>query len=72
MVEPIVPAVIAAQREGGDLIRAAVRANVRRTVSRLRTASEPMLLEPLRAGKLRIVGAAYDVDDGSVDFFDEG
>jgi carbonic anhydrase len=73
MVEPIVPAVIAAQREGGgDLLQAAVRANVRRTVSRLRTASEPMLLEPLRAGKLRIVGASYDVDDGSVDFFDEG
>ena len=72
MVEPIVPAVLAAQREGGDLLQAAVRANVRRTVSRLRTASEPMLLEPLRAGKLRIVGASYDVDDGSVDFFDEG
>ena len=72
MVEPIVPAVIAAQRQGGDLLQAAVRANVRRTVSRLRTASEPMLLEPLRAGKLRIVGASYDVDDGSVDFFDEG
>jgi len=72
MVEPIVPAVIAAQREGGDLLQAAVRANVRRTVSRLRTASEPMLLEPLRAGKLRIVGASYDIDDGSVDFFDEG
>jgi carbonic anhydrase len=72
MVEPIVPAVIAAQREGGDLLQAAVRANVRRTVYRLRTASEPMLLEPLRAGKLRIVGASYDIDDGSVDFFDEG
>jgi len=72
MVEPIVPAVIAAQREGGDLLQAAVRANVRRTVSRLRTASEPMLLEPLRAGKLRIVGASYDIDDGSMDFFDEG
>jgi carbonic anhydrase len=72
MVEPIIPAVLTAQREGGDLLQAAVRANVRRTVNRLRTASEPMLLEPLRVGKLRIVGAAYDVDDGSVDFFDEG
>jgi len=72
MVEPIIPAVLAAQREGGDLLQAAVRANVRRTVSRLRTASEPMLLEPLHAGKLRIVGASYDIDDGSVDFFDEG
>src|SRR5215212_4259792 len=56
MVEPIIPAVLAARREGGDLLQAAVRANVRRTVNRLRTASEPMLLEPLHAGKLRIVG----------------
>ena len=41
-------------------------------VSRLRTASEPILLEPLGAKKLRIVGARYDLDDGEVDFFDEG
>jgi carbonic anhydrase len=45
--------------------------NVRRTVARLRT-DEPLLLEPLRAKKLRVIGAAYDLDDGSVDFFDEG
>ena len=71
MVEPIIPAVLAARREGGDLIHAAVRANVCRTVARLRT-DEPLLLEPLRAKKLRVIGAAYDLDDGSVDFFDEG
>jgi carbonic anhydrase len=29
-----------------------------------------MLLEPLRAGKLKIVGATYDLDDGRVTFFD--
>ncbi len=71
MVEPIIPAVLAARREGGDLIHAAVRANVCRTVARLRT-DEPLLLEPLRTKKLRVIGAAYDLDDGSVDFFDEG
>ena len=71
MVEPIIPAVLSAQREGGDLLQAAVRANVRRTVARLRT-DEPLLLTPLRDRKLRVVGAAYDLDDGSVDFFDEG
>ncbi len=71
MVEPIVPAVVSAQREGGDLLQAAVQVNVRRTVARLRT-DEPLLLEPLRAKKLRVIGAAYDLDDGSVDFFDEG
>ncbi len=72
MIEPIVPAVLSAQAAGGDLVQNAMRASVRRTVTRLRTASEPMLLEPLRAGRLKIVGASYDVDDGSVDFFDEG
>jgi carbonic anhydrase len=28
-----------------------------------------LLLEPLRAGKLMIVGARYDLDDGRVEFF---
>jgi carbonic anhydrase len=43
----------------------AVRENVKRVVTRLRTASEPILLEALKAGKLKIVGARYDLDDGS-------
>jgi carbonic anhydrase len=73
MVEPIVPAVLAARRENsGDLLDASVRANVRRTVTRLREQSEPMLLDRIKAGRLRIVGARYDLDDGNVDFFDEG
>jgi carbonic anhydrase len=72
MIEPIVPAVLQAQAQSGDLLDNAVRANVRRVVSRLRTASEPLLLDPQRAGKLKIVGARYDLDDGDVDFFDEG
>lgn len=72
MVEPIIPAVLAARRsKPSDLLDASVRANVSRTVGRLRNFSEPMLLDRLRAGKLRIVGARYDLDDGTVDFFDE-
>ena len=71
MIEPIVPAVLAAKAEGkGDLIEMSVRRNVRRTVDRLRTASEPTLLNPLAEGKLRIVGAYYSLEDGAVDFFD--
>jgi len=74
MIEPIVPAALTAASSGGlkgdDLLDAAVRENVRRIVNRLRT-SEPVLLEPLRAGKLKIVGARYDLDDGKVDFFME-
>ncbi len=73
MVEPIVPAVLDARRQNpSDLLDASVRNNVRRTVSRLREFSEPMVLDRIRAGKLRVVGARYDLDDGNVDFFDEG
>jgi len=73
MVEPIVPAVLEARREGtADLLDASVRANVRRTVTRLRRYSEPMVLDRITSGRLRVVGARYDLDDGRVDFFDEG
>ncbi len=70
MIEPIVPAVLRAQAQPGDLLDNAIRENVRRTVNRLRT-SEALLQEPLRSGKLKIVGARYDLDNGDVDFFDE-
>jgi carbonic anhydrase len=72
MVEPIIPAVLKAKAMGPktseDLLDAAVRENVRRTVERLRTA-EPTLADPIKAGKLMVVGARYDLDDGKVDFF---
>ncbi len=75
MIEPIIPAVLHAQRElpeYGDLLDASVRENVRRMVKRLRTASEPLLMEPQAEGRLKIVGAYYDLDTGGVDFFDRG
>lgn len=71
MVEPIVPAVLKAKGAPGDLLDNAVRENVRRTVMRLRTSSEPILKDPLEAGRLRVVGARYDLDDGRVDWFME-
>ncbi len=74
MVEPIIPAVLKAKStgvlKGEALLHAAVRENVRRIVTRLRT-SEVAFLPPLRDGKLRVVGAQYDLDDGKVDFFME-
>lgn len=69
MIEPIVPAVLTAKAKGGtDLLADSVKANVKRTVDRLRAASEPALLEPLRAGNVRVVGAYYTLQDGKVDF----
>lgn len=74
MVEPIIPAVLKARSQGGlkgeALLDLAVRENVRRTVQRLRTA-EPALSDSIAAGKVRVVGARYDLDDGKVDFFIE-
>lgn len=69
MIEPIVPAVLSAHGQPGDLIENAVRANVDRTVVRLRSAVEPILIGPQKAGTLRVVGAAYSLDSGTVDFF---
>lgn len=71
MVEPIVPAVLKAKGASGDLVENAVRENVRRTVLRLRSSTEPILREPLESGRLKVVGARYDLDDGRVDWFIE-
>lgn len=72
MIEPIVPAVLAAQRAHGtsDLMDRAVEENVRRMVERLRTFSEPMLMEPQRRGKLKVVGAIYSLATGEVRWLD--
>ena len=67
MVEPIVPAVLAVRDAEGDLLDNAVRENVRRIVERLKT-SEPLLIDPINAGTLRVVGARYDLETGEVDF----
>jgi carbonic anhydrase len=70
MVEPIVPAVLRAQGQPGELLDNAVRENVRRVVSRLRGGGA-ILPDRAEAGRLKIVGARYDLDDGAVEFFKE-
>src|SRR4051794_41131803 len=77
MLEPIVPAALQAtsaappNADRDTVVDLAVRENVRRVVTHLRTVSEPILSEPIRSGKLRVVGARYGLEDGSVDFFME-
>lgn len=72
MIEPIIPAVLQSRGQSGDKIENAARSNVRRVVRQLRTATDPLLLDPLREGRLRVVGAFYSFDTGAVDFFDQG
>jgi carbonic anhydrase len=68
MIEPIIPAVLAAQRThaDGDLVEHAVEENVRRMVERLQKFAEPMLIDPQRRGTLKVVGAVYSLSTGAV------
>lgn len=58
-------------RRGGqeDILREAVRANVRASADHLRHGSR-LLEELVGAGRLAVVGAEYDLDAGAVHFFD--
>jgi carbonic anhydrase len=75
MIEPILPAAIKARTQAGagapedQVFEAAVRENVRNVVTELQTAS-PVLAGPLAEGRLMVVGAYYDLDEGRVEFFE--
>ncbi len=71
MIQPIIPAVLAARRPSGEVeLNDAVTANAKRVATRLRTQS-PVVPQLLREGRLKIVAARYDLDDGDVDWFEE-
>ena len=70
MIEPIIPAVLEVRGREGDMLNHAIRANVSRVVKQLRTSTDPLLLNPQETGKLKVVGAHYDLATGAVDFFD--
>ena len=50
---------------GNDLIDAAVIANIKLSVEQIRM-SEPLLAESIKQGKVKIVGARYDLEEGLV------
>ncbi|MGA2065415.1 MAG: carbonic anhydrase [Thermoguttaceae bacterium] len=66
VVEAIRPAVQKVKDQPGDPVENAVRANVREVVKRLQHAA-PILPDRIKTGKLKIVGAYYDLDDGRVE-----
>jgi len=68
MVQPILPAAIQARGDDGDWLDNAVRRNVVNVVEKLKISGK-LIEDPIAAGTLRVVGARYDLDDGSVDFF---
>lgn len=70
MIEPIVPAVLEARGRPGDPVANAVKANVSRVVRTLRTGSDMLMMKPQAEGKLKVIGAYYELATGHVDFFD--
>ena len=69
VVDPIIPAVRAAQAQGipsDALVNASAKEVVRRGVTVLR--ESPVLKERLGSGRLKVVGAFYDLDTGKVEF----
>lgn len=69
LIEPIVPAVLAAQDKEGDLLANSVRANVERVVAEIDRAS-PIVRQGIADGNVKIVGAVYGLKDGVVTFLD--
>jgi carbonic anhydrase len=68
MVKPIVPAVKAISKKEGDMVDNAVRENARLTAEKIKTQS-PIIAHLIKAGKVKVVAARYDLDDGKVEFF---
>ena len=66
LVEAIWPAVNKMRGRPGDLLDNAITANVALVVERLR-ATPPILSASVQNGKLRIIGARYDLDTGVVE-----
>jgi len=67
LIDEIEPAVARSRGKGGDPLDAAVRMNVRMVVDRLQYA-EPILAERSRERIIKVVGARYDLDGGTVEF----
>ncbi len=67
MVQAIVPAARAVRKSSGDFVDNAVRESARRTARRI--AGQSRIVASLVAkGKVKVVAAYYDLDDGSVSF----
>ncbi|MBZ9974459.1 carbonic anhydrase [Mesorhizobium sp. BR-1-1-10] len=69
MIEPILPAAIAARSEAGDFVNNTAKESARRTARRL-AASSKVLAGLIKAGKLKIVAAIYDLQTGAVTYIE--
>lgn len=68
LVEGIAPAVKAVKNKTGDMLDNAVRANVDVSVAALKKSK--ILAHLIETGKVKIIGARYDLDSGKVELHD--
>lgn len=68
MVKAIVPAAAAVKGKPGDFVDNAVRESAKRTATQVASTSK-IVADLVKAGKVRVVAARYDLDDGKVEFF---
>jgi len=68
MVQAIAPAAKAVAGQPGDFIENAIKENARQNAARI-VQQSPIIADLVKQGKVRIVAARYDLDDGKVEFF---
>jgi carbonic anhydrase len=67
LVNAIVPAAHAVKERGGDIYAAALEAHIRKSVETLQ--ANPVLKASITAGKLRVIGASYDLATAKVTLY---
>jgi carbonic anhydrase len=68
MISPIVPIARSLQASGGDLVDKTIIASAKATAAKILRDSD-IVAGKVKEGKIRIVAARYDLDDGRVTFF---
>jgi carbonic anhydrase len=69
MIEPILPAALAVQKDPGDFINNTAKESAKRTAGRL-VASSTLIASLLATGKLKVTSAIYDLQTGVVSYLD--
>jgi len=69
LLQAIRPAVLKAEKQKGNLLQNSIRQNVIDVVTLLR-ADQPVLAPLVQSGKIRVVGACYNLDTGEVELLD--
>jgi carbonic anhydrase len=69
MIEPILPAALAVQKDPGDFVNNTAKESATRTAKRL-TAASTLITGLAGTGKLKIAAAIYDLETGAVTYLD--